>query len=507
MSAVGARATYTLGAKVFDHLQDLSLLFHTRRSTGDLVRRTLTDATCARELILSVVVPVVTSLVTLSIMFAVMWRLDRTLSLVAIGVALPLGVLIRVLYGPMSRRAHEQEAVAAELMVLSERTLGAVPVVQMFSLEAENDRAFRDTAVRQANAALRTTASQLQFKIGTGAVTAAGTAVVIIVGGMHVLDGTLALGSLLVFISYLASLYAPMEALAFVSTMLASASAGAKRVLEVLDSQEQVKEAPNAKPLVRSRDGGCAITLKGVTFGYETGRPVLSDVTLEVPAGKTVALVGPTGAGKSTLASLVPRLVDPWSGKVLIDGQDVRGLTLSSVRGAVAVVPQEPLLLPLTIRQNIAYGCPSATEEQVHAAAEAAAASEFVHRLPQGYETVIGERGCTLSAGQRQRMAIARALLRQASVLVLDEPTSALDAGSESLVVRGLRERTSSGKLTVLVIAHRLSTVREADLVVVLDNGRIVEQGTPQELLRSGGLFSRFNEIQSGASELEAVTS
>jgi ATP-binding cassette subfamily B protein/subfamily B ATP-binding cassette protein MsbA len=242
--------------------------------------------------------------------------------------------------------------------------------------------------------------------------------------------------------------------------------------------------------------GGYEITLDAVTFGYDAAVPVLRDITLTIPAGKTLALVGRTGAGKSTLAALMPRLIDPWQGRVLFDGRDLSDLTLASLREKVSIVPQEPLLLPLSIRQNIAYGRPDAASEQIEAAAEAAQAAEFICRLPQGYDTVLGERGSTLSAGQRQRLAIARALLRDAPVLVLDEPTSALDVGSEDLVVQALR-RLTAGR-TCIIIAHRLSTVRHADYVAVMEGGRIIELGPPAHLLAAGGIFAHFHELQSG---------
>ena len=502
-SGLGSRATYALGAKVFDHLQNLSLLFHTRRATGDLVRRIVTDTTCVRDLLLSAVVPLITSTSTLVVMLVVMWRLDRTLAVTAMLVALPLAVLVKLLYYPMSRRADEQEAAQSQVMVLAERTLGAVPVVQMFGHEQANDLAFRAASDRSARAYLAAIVSQLQFKIGTGVVTALGTALVMFIGGMHVLDGRLSLGSLLVFLAYLNSLYAPLEALAYVSTALASAGASGRRVLEVLDAQERVSERPHAMTFHRPLSSrGVEIRFDHVTFGYELNVPVLRDVCLTIPAGKTLALVGRTGAGKSTLAALVPRLVDPWQGRVLVDGDDLRDLKLISLRDQVAAVPQEPLLLPLSIRENIAYGRPGASATEIEAAAEAAQAAEFITRLPRGYDTILGERGCTLSAGQRQRLAIARALLRDAPVLVLDEPTSALDVTAETLVIQALH-RLTRGR-TSIIIAHRLSTVRDADLVAVMEGGRIIEFGTPVELLGTGGVFARFHELQFGATASSA---
>ncbi|HEX8522605.1 MAG TPA: ABC transporter ATP-binding protein [Tepidisphaeraceae bacterium] len=492
LNGFGNRASYALAAKLFDHLQSLSVMFHTRRAAADLVRRVTTDSACARELLISVVVPVVTSVATLLFMFVVMCRLDWGLALVAMGVVVPLGLLIRASYGPMSRRAAEQQEVESELLTLAERTLSHVPTVQIFGREERGDRAYRDASVRATKAYMATIVAQTQFKIGTGAVTAVGTALAMIFGGRHVMEGKLTLGGLLVFLAYLASLYTPLEALAYVSTTLSATRANAKRVLEVLESGERVVEKADARSVKWS--GGVDVRFEGVSFGYEAGREVLRDVCLDVKAGETVALVGPTGAGKSTLVSLIPRLFDPWAGRVVVGGEDISDLRISDLRRAVAVVPQEPVLLPVSVAENIAYGRPDASREEVIAAAEAAHASEFIEKMSAGYDTIIGERGATLSAGQRQRIAIARALLRDAAVLVLDEPTSALDAESEKLVMDALR-RLCEGK-TCFIIAHRLSTVREAHKVAVLEQGRVVEFGPPRELAHSGGLYQRFLELQ-----------
>jgi ATP-binding cassette, subfamily B, bacterial len=493
---VGSRMMYDLGAELFDRLQHLSLRFHSQQHTGDLVRRVTADSTCVQGLVMSVFLNVFNSLVSLVTMFLVMWQLNPTLSLIALFVAPLIVVLIWVFNQPMLERTYQHQQLEGEMMSLSEQTLTALPIVQAFCREEYEDRRFHSLSQRALQAYLRAILAQSQFKVGVGAATAVGTAAIILSGGFQVLDGSLTVGSLLVFLNYLAALYAPMETLAYISSGFAAAAASARRVLEVLDTKEGVRDAPAARPLPTPSTGVRGhVRLEDVTFGYEPGYPILQGITLEAHPGETIALVGATGAGKSTLVSLIPRFFDPWQGRVLFDGVDVREVQLKSLRSQVALVLQEPFLLPLTVAQNIAYGCPQARQEEIVAAARAANAEEFIQQLPQGYDTAIGERGVTLSGGQKQRLAIARALLKDAPVLILDEPTSALDAQTEVLVLEAL-ERLMAGR-TTFIIAHRLSTVQRANRIAVLERGRVVEIGTHQTLLAARGFYYHFHQIQS----------
>jgi ATP-binding cassette subfamily B protein/subfamily B ATP-binding cassette protein MsbA len=300
------------------------------------------------------------------------------------------------------------------------------------------------------------------------------------------------LGTFLVFLVYFRSIQGAMQGLLGTYRGLRGAEANLDRVFDILDTEDGVRDAPHAMPVPRRPRGH--VRFVGVTFGYEPDRPVLREVSLEARSGETLALVGPSGAGKSTLVSLIPRLFDPWHGQVLLDDVDLRTLQLRSLRAHVALVLQDPFLLPLSVADNIAYGRPGANQADIVHAAQAANADEFIRRLPHGYDTVIGERGATLSGGEKQRLAIARALLKDAPVLILDEPTSALDAQTEALLLEAL-ERLAQDR-TTFVIAHRLSTIRRADRIAVLDHGQLLEIGTHQALLDARGAYQRLHAAQ-----------
>lgn len=441
--------------------------------------------------------PALTSVVSLCMMFAVMWKLERSLAVLALFIAPGLVFFIRLLNRPMTERAYQYQQLEGEMMAMAEQTLSSIPVVQAFSREVYEDKRWRGLSRRTLQAYLRTILSQMQFKIGVSGTTAFGTAVVMVFGGLFVLKGSLTIGSLIVFLSYVAALYAPMETLAYSSSGYASAAARARRVIEVLKAEDRIQEIPEAKsfPMFRGRKG-VRVRLENVTFGYELGRPVLKDVTLEAHPGETVALVGPTGAGKSTLVSLILRFFDPWEGRVTFDGLDVSKIKLSDLRAQVAIVLQEPFLLPLTIAENIAYGRQGASQEEIESTAIAANADGFIRQLPDGYDTVIGEQGATLSGGQKQRLSIARALLKDAPVLILDEPTSALDAQTEASLLDAL-DRLMKGR-TTFIIAHRLSTITRADRIVVLEEGKVVEIGSHRKLMGEGGSYYRFHVMQYG---------
>jgi ATP-binding cassette subfamily B protein/subfamily B ATP-binding cassette protein MsbA len=420
----------------------------------------------------------------------VMVELNGQLTLISVLVA-PLMAVASVLFGKPTRRAARRRR-KAEIDIQShvQQTLAGMSVVQAFGQEERARRRFQDLASSAISAEMRGTITSAFNLLSSGLIGTLGMAVVLLVGARAVIHGSLTTGGLLVFVAYVTTLQGELTGLAGIYTKLQGARAGIDRVLEVLDAVPEVVDRPGARVLGGVRG---SVSLEGVVFGYEPGRPVLEGVSLRARPGEVVAVVGATGAGKSTLVSLVPRFFDPWSGSVRIDGVDVRELRLASVREQVALVLQDSFLFPLTVAENIAYGRPDASRAEIVAAAQAANAHAFVERLPDGYDSVIGERGATLSGGERQRLAIARALLKDAPILILDEPTSALDSETEALLLNAL-ERLMNGR-TTLIVAHRLSTIRHADRIVVLTNGHITETGNHHQLLQQNGTYARLHGV------------
>ena len=490
---VGQRMVNDFRSELYAHLQRLSLRFHSRREVGDLLYRLTSDTFAIQTLTMNGFFPILTSVVLLVGMVVVMLRMDWSLTLVALGVVPLLFAAITVMSRRITGLATDARVKESSLWSVAQRTMGAIRVIQAFTTEEDEHRRFVGASTESLAANLRLYTFQTVYAALVGVLIAAGTAIVLWFGATHVMAGTLTVGEVLVFTSYLASLYAPINNLTQTYGLVQGARVGAERVFEILDTAPDLVDG--TRPLARADVHG-SVTFEDVRFGYDPKRPVLKGVAFHVRPGELVAIVGATGAGKTTLVSLVPRFYDPDGGRVLLDGVDVREFRLKALRQQVGMVLQPPLVFPTSVRGNIAYGRPDATPAQVEEAARLAQLETFVQRLPEGLDTVVGEAGTTLSAGEQLRITIARAILRDAPILILDEPTSALDATTEALVMQGL-ERLMAGR-TTFVIAHRLSTVRRADVILVLDDGRIVEQGTFAELVARGGHFARLHRTQFG---------
>jgi ATP-binding cassette subfamily B protein/subfamily B ATP-binding cassette protein MsbA len=376
--------------------------------------------------------------------------------------------------------------------------MSAVRIIQAFTKEEDEQKRFMNVSQRSLAADLHLYTLQNFYSWGIDVIIAAGSALVLWVGAQRVFSGSMTLGELVVFISYLVSLYDPINRLLQTYGLVQESRAGVKRVFEILDVERDLKDGPRI--FGHSRAKG-QISFEQVCFDYVGGQPVLKQIDLQIEPGESVAIVGASGAGKSTFVSLIPRFYDPQGGRVTVDGVDVREFQLQSLRRQVAMVLQPPLVFPITIRENIAYGRPEATLDEVMSAARFAHIDELIAKLPQGYETIVAEQGATLSEGQKQRLTIARAILRDAPILILDEPTSAVDTETEALIMESL-ETLMTGK-TTLIIAHRLSTVRKVDRIVVMHQGEIVEQGKFVELIRGRGPFASLYRTQFGLYEDE----
>ncbi len=489
--AIGQRMVNELRARMFEHLQRLSLSFHRRREIGDLMVRIAYDTFAIQTIAMNGFYPIVSAMILLLAMFFVMLKMDVTLTLIALGVIPMLVLLIISVSGRIDELAGGARIKESRLYTVAHTALAAIHVVQAFTRENESYSEFVESSSDSLRQTLRLYVLQTIYAGGVQIMIACGTALVIYIGARHVMNGHLTIGDLVVFTTYLASLYAPVNQISQTFGAIQGAKAGLRRCLELLEIDPEIKDRPDAVAIGRTHG---AIEFDNVAFGYEPGRPVLKGISFKAEPGETIAIVGPSGSGKTTMASLLARFYDPQSGVIRVDGHDVRGLKLESLRRNVAMVLQPPLVVGGTVRINVAFGRPGVTDAEIAHAVEQARLGPVIAKLDRGLDEIVGQGGHSLSEGEAQRVTIARALLKDAPILIMDEPTSALDAETESLVMAAV-EDAMQGR-TTLVIAHRLSTIQNADRILVLRDGLIVEQGKFDELLAREGFFNYLYNIQ-----------
>lgn len=498
----GLRGLARVRNELFQWLQRLSWRYHHEAQQGDLIYRASWDVSAFHTLFQQGLFTFISASLSLVLMFGVLCRVNAPLSLAILCTVPLLIAVIRILGREMGRRSLAAHQADSRLASLVQQGIAALPLIQSFGMEEAMAKRYAAGNQEAVNRRSRQHGFELAYLACVALIFALGMAAVVWLGATQVLGGFLSVGGLLVFLAYLGQFYEPLNQLSHMGATMADAFAGTHRVFEILDAPEEVKESPKARPLVKASasvstlvDPQAPLPIKGafrmeqVSFAYQKGRPVLSEVTFELSPGESVALIGPSGAGKSTLLHLLPRFFDPHAGTITLDGTDLREMKLRDLRRQIALVMQEPILLPGTVADNIACGLATATRAEIEAAAKASHAHEFILNLPNGYDTLIGEGAARLSTGEKQRLNLARAFLKDAPILVLDEPTSGLDAANEALVMDSLR--TLQRGRTTLMVTHQIATIQQVDKILVLENGRLMASGTPSELRARNDYYAR----------------
>jgi ATP-binding cassette, subfamily B, bacterial len=490
---VGQWVMHDLRRTLYHHIHRLSLAEHDEKRTGDLIGRVTSDIESIQDFVTSALLGIVTNVLTLVGIIGVMLYLNWRFTLISLSIAPVLFLVVYVFTRRIKKASRDVRKKESELLSIVEEVFSSIRVVKAFAREDYEERRFERQSLDNVETALRARSLKMKLSPVVEIIVATGTCLMLAYGARLVIAGQLTAGALVVFLVYLGKMYKPMRDLSKMTDTVSKAGVGFERIREVLETEGGVRDLPHARRAAAFKG---RIEFKDVSFGYSPDQPILKDVSFAIEPGLIAAFVGPTGGGKTTIINLIARFYDPVSGTVTIDGTDIKGFTLRSLRDQISFVLQDTLLFHAPIWQNIAYGRPEANRAEIVRAAELANAHEFIKDMPDGYDTMVGERGVTLSGGQRQRIAIARAVIRNTPILVLDEPTSGLDAQSEQAVFEAL-DRLMEGK-TSIVIAHHLATIVRANMIFVVKDNQLTERGTHDELLAAGGFYAELYNIQFG---------
>jgi subfamily B ATP-binding cassette protein MsbA len=490
-TTIGQRIMHELRRTVYSHIQRLSLAEYDEKRTGDLIGRVTDDIESVQDFVSTVLLGIVTNVLTLVGMIGIMLYMNWRFTLISLAIAPLLFGVVLFLTRKIKKASRDVRKKESELVSTVQEVFSSIRVVKAFAREDYEQRRFERQSLENVETALKAQSLKMKLSPVVEIIVAIGTCLMLGFGARLVLAGKLTPGELVLFLFYLGKMYKPMRDLSKMTNTVSKASVGFERIREVLESESKVRDLARARraPAFKGK-----IEFERVSFGYEKEEPIIQDVSFTVEPGQVAAFVGPTGAGKTTIINLIARFYDPLSGRIKIDGTDIREFKLRSLRSQISFVLQDTLLFRAPVWQNIAYGRPESSRAEIMHAAELANADEFIKEMPEGYDTMVGERGVTLSGGQRQRIAIARAMIRQTPILVLDEPTSGLDAQSELAVIDAL-DRLMKDK-TSIVIAHHLATIVHADTIFVVKDNQIAEHGTHEELLAADGFYAELYKIQ-----------